>query len=1071
MRAASVQAAMLPPAQRMWTRAAGNRQRLDRSPMLSGLLLHRLLALAALSTVLLVPLVARAQAVGPKLEPVEILPRLPTMKDINSGGDIVAEGSEVSQVRRNGTITTLRRDGAFRTSANAMNDHGVVIGLALFPLPAGRTGVEAWWWYDGIFHPLPTLSDKTTTPLDINGRHVIVGSSWRYEGDTLRLRAVAWYGFDDLVDLNTVADVPSYLELTHAMAINDAGQIVGNAFPVTGGHPRAFLLDDGRFTDLGTLPGHLWSLARDINERGEVLVLSSDNAGTVHLALWRRETGLVDLGPLGGQSGVTPYTERSHTLNDAGLIVGPAAAPGTSTRTPHLWAYGRRIELISLVDNDRPVADQWRFFRAVDLNNAGQVLLEGAKGSTQASIRLDLFGCVDIDQDGGGDDDGDGLCDDWETLGIDVDLDGVVDLELYDDDGDGVVGPEERADPDHKDLYVEIDWMAQHRPWAAALRRVVRSFADAPVDNPDGLPGVRLHLVSDEEAAAHDDLIAFDRDPGVALQFDDVKARRFGRAGERTWPPTLDAKRLAFRYALFAHGQPGGYGGLAEVHGNDLLVTLGSFQEVLGHGAGDVDAQASGLMHELGHTLGLRHGGGDAVNCKPNYMSIMNYNFAYDGDPIVGRRLDYSREILPTLDERDLSEPLGIQGPAGEQTAVQLPPPLDVPVAVPADGPIDWNADGNSEGIGVAADVTGICDRTNTPVLVGWNDWATLRYGFVTSFNFGDGPRAPEDLPEELTFADVVATSPDSDGDGVPNALDVCMTVADDQSDADSDGVGDVCDNCPLAVNPGQEDADDDGVGDDCELDPACVPETCNGVDDDCDGEIDNGLGAVSCGVGECSRTVDACTNGEPQVCAPGEPAPEVCDGEDRDCDGLVDAADPDCAPPPPAGVHDLAVTRIAAPRRLAWKDGAITSVVKVQVQNRSPRAETIPDAAVLRNLVRLDVQAVDPARCPPPTVALAARQPKLPKVLAPKAKLGVAFEVTFACVLDPGKSTKRDRGHEDYVYAATVDRAELDGNADTHPADDHCPRAALGVDPNPDGRVKDRGCAVAYTDLVAEVE
>lgn len=36
-------------------------------------------------------------------------------------------------------------------------------------------------------------------------------------------------------------------------------------------------------------------------------------------------------------------------------------------------------------------------------------------------------------------------------------------------------------------------------------------------------------------------------------------------------------------------------------------------------------------MHELGHTLGLYHGGDEAVNFKPNYISIMNYLYVNIG--------------------------------------------------------------------------------------------------------------------------------------------------------------------------------------------------------------------------------------------------------------------------------------------------------------------------------------------------------------------------------------------------------------------------------------------------------
>jgi len=70
---------------------------------------------------------------------------------------------------------------------------------------------------------------------------------------------------------------------------------------------------------------------------------------------------------------------------------------------------------------------------------------------------------------------------------------------------------------------------------------------------------------------------------------------------------------------------------------------------------------AGTLFHEIGHTIGLTHGGlyydtsGNYVptfeaNCKPNYQSSMNYLFQLDG---VGpnQAVAYSNQTLTTLDE------------------------------------------------------------------------------------------------------------------------------------------------------------------------------------------------------------------------------------------------------------------------------------------------------------------------------------------------------------------------------------------------------------------------------------
>jgi len=338
------------------------------------------------------------------------------------------------------------------------------------------------------------------------------------------------------------------------------------------------------------------------------------------------------------------------------------------------------------------------------------------------------------------DEDGDGLLDHWEDNGIDIDGDGTIELNL----------PALGANRRHKDLFVEMDHLVatghDHRFSANAQANVIAAFAAAPVTNPDGNNGITLHFdtASDEAIpeAGNEDLSGVAAVPGF-------RATWWGTAGQRGAANAThlrEARSLVYRYVLFGHDYGGGgLSGEAEVSGDELLVSLGAGA----NSVGSTGQQDSTFMHEYGHTLGLRHGGVDHINCKPNYLSVMSYSYQF---PVFGvrRTLDYSRAGLADLNETALSEPAGIGGPA-TWDAVWGPVPLG---SAPANGALNWNGDTDSTDTGVAQDINQQpgCNGWNPePTLYGANDWSAIIYNHRGTRGYASGMAQ---TVEELTWDD-----------------------------------------------------------------------------------------------------------------------------------------------------------------------------------------------------------------------------------------------------------------------------------------------------------------------------
>lgn len=269
------------------------------------------------------------------------------------------------------------------------------------------------------------------------------------------------------------------------------------------------------------------------------------------------------------------------------------------------------------------------------VQNDGSILVVGrALIQTDTDFAVARYSEPRTGPTGNIDSDGDGLLDDWEVNGLDINNDGLVDLDL----------PALGANPMRRDLFVELDAMVGRTPLPGVIDAVIQSFANAPVNNADGSTGISLHVITDELNLPLVDWPQLAQ--GFPVGAANLYSTNFGTAAERASGNSANiraAKALAFRYGVFGntYNSPPGSSGIARgIPGNMFVVTLGTFQNF-----GTFSQQSGTLMHEFGHTLGLRHGGGDNINRKPGYFSVMSYSFQWrTQENQAVWRLDYDRE-------------------------------------------------------------------------------------------------------------------------------------------------------------------------------------------------------------------------------------------------------------------------------------------------------------------------------------------------------------------------------------------------------------------------------------------
>jgi hypothetical protein len=251
------------------------------------------------------------------------------------------------------------------------------------------------------------------------------------------------------------------------------------------------------------------------------------------------------------------------------------------------------------------------------------------------------------------DTDHDGLADGWEVLGY------------AHPDGD-VMLPFLGADPRHKDVYLEID---TNKPLASPsfiasqaehLATIFEADLNSSVGNPDGTPGLRIHVDNGFSScdSAGENCSTTSGNWGGADSVDYPNGDCYS-AGEEHMALQ---RRGIFRYALAT-----GPAGDGEAGGGWLM---------------KFEAASTGMLaHELGHSLGLGHGGKTNINGKPAYTSLMNYAFPWNTRPVAFSNGEHAPLVSTNLNELSQSAiDLDFIGASYDFTVV--------------DANIDWNRNG-----------------------------------------------------------------------------------------------------------------------------------------------------------------------------------------------------------------------------------------------------------------------------------------------------------------------------------------------------------------------------------------
>lgn len=310
-----------------------------------------------------------------------------------NGRGVVVGTSNGHGVQWKGGLSTDLGDGLAgpggQSDAQAVNLSGVVAGQSHIDQESPPHAVT---WTNGVLADLGTGygAGSGSSAYGVNDGGMAVGVHFAQQSGPYR--AAAWLN-GKVIDLGTLGGTSSspYSTVSEARAVNNAGQVVGSALPISGYPLHGFIWQDSVMRDLGTLGGDgEATVASAINSQGVAAGFSQVRNGETHGFRWRNGT-MKDLGVLGP---AFPYRASfAAGINDAGVVVGGARVIGGTYGhlVAAVWRNGTITDLNTLV---RLPAGR-RLTSAVDIDNTGTIVVQSCEithcdndGSTDRAVVL-----------------------------------------------------------------------------------------------------------------------------------------------------------------------------------------------------------------------------------------------------------------------------------------------------------------------------------------------------------------------------------------------------------------------------------------------------------------------------------------------------------------------------------------------------------------------------------------------------------------------------------------------------------------------------------------------------------